>query len=147
MTYRFGDFILDCDTRQLFASGEEAHLSTKAFELLIVLLSNRPCVVSKTELQDRLWPSTFVQETNLAGLVAEVRRALRDSASRPSFVRTVYRIGYRFVGDVTEDAGAPRSSQPRVKLCLLVENRQMPLMEGANAVSYTHLTLPTIYSV
>lgn len=134
MTYRFGDFTVDCDTRQLLFNDEEVHLSTKAFELLIVLLANRSRVVSKTELQERLWPSTFVQETNLAGLVAEIRRALRDNASRPAFVRTVYRFGYRFVGEVKEDPGAPRSAQPRVKLCLLVENRQVVLLEGANVI-------------
>ena len=134
MTYRFGDFILDSDTRQLFVNNEELHLSTKAFELFILLLANRTRVVPKTELQERLWPSTFVQETNLAGLVAEIRRALRDNASRPAFVRTVYRVGYRFVGAVTEDAGTRRPAQSRVKLCLLVENRQVVLMEGANVI-------------
>ena len=68
-----------------------------------MLLANRSRAVSKAELQQHLWPSTFVEETNLAGLVAEIRRALRDSASSPMFVRTVYGFGYRFVGDVTVD--------------------------------------------
>ena len=134
MTYHFGGFTVDCDTRQLLLDNEEVHLSTKAFELLIVLLANRSRVVSKTELQDRLWPSTFVQETNLAGLVAEIRRSLRDDAARPAFVRTVYRFGYRFVGEVKEAGRAPRSAEPRVKLCLLVENRQVVLMEGPNVI-------------
>jgi DNA-binding winged helix-turn-helix (wHTH) protein len=134
LTYRFGGFTVDCDTRQLLLDDEEVHLSTKAFELLIVLLGNRSRVVSKTELQNRLWPSTFVQETSLAGLVAEIRRALRDNAARPAFVRTVYRVGYRFVGEVREAAAAPRSTHPRVKLCLLLENRQVVLMEGTNVI-------------
>ena len=127
MVYRFGDFTLDHDIRQLFLSRAEVHLSPKAFELLAVLLANRSRAVSKAELQQHLWPSTFVEETNLAGLVAEIRRALRDSASSPVFVRTVYGFGYRFVGEVTVDTArhsfgiaareAMRRSRRRVRSC------------------------------
>lgn len=134
MTYCFGSFVLDKDTRQLLLDDDEVHLSPKAFELLTVLLVNRPRVVSKAELQERLWPSTFVEETNLAGLVAEIRRALRDAATRPTFVRTVYGFGYRFVGEVTEGAAATRSGPSRARPCLVFENRQMVLMEGANVI-------------
>ncbi len=133
MTYRFGDFSLDHDTRQLLLNGDEVHLSPKAFELLTVLLANQSRAVSKAELQERLWPSTFVEETNLAGLVAEIRRSLHDTASSPRFVRTVYGFGYRFVGDVKLDAGAIGSG-PRVKLCLTFDKREIVLMNGANVV-------------
>lgn len=134
MTYRFGDFTLDNDTRQLLLNGDEVHLSPKAFELLIVLLANAARAVSKAELQQRLWPSTFVEETNLAGLVAEIRRSLGDTASSPSFVRTVYGFGYRFIGDVRVDAGASRPGPLRVKLCLTFEKREIVLMNGANII-------------
>ncbi len=134
MTYRFGDFSLDHDTRQLLLNGDEVHLSPKAFELLTVLLANQSRAVSKAELQERLWPSTFVEETNLAGLVAEIRRSLHDTASSPRFVRTVYGFGYRFVGDVKVDAGAIGSGPPRVKLCLTFDKREIVLMNGANVV-------------
>ncbi|MEO6212604.1 MAG: FHA domain-containing protein [Vicinamibacterales bacterium] len=133
MTYRFGDFSLDHDTRQLLLNGDEVHLSPKAFELLTVLLANQSRAVSKAELQGRLWPSTFVEETNLAGLVAEIRRSLHDTASSPRFVRTVYGFGYRFVGDVKVDAGAIGPGR-RVKLCLTFDKREIVLMNGANVV-------------
>jgi DNA-binding winged helix-turn-helix (wHTH) protein len=134
VVYRFGDFTLDHDIRQLFLGKSELHLSPKAFELLAVLLANRSRAVSKAELQQRLWPSTFVEESNIAGLIAEVRRALRDSASSPVFVRTVYGFGYRFVGDVTVDTAATRSASPRVKLCVVLANREIVLMDGANVI-------------
>lgn len=134
MTFRFGDFTLDHDTRQLLLSGEEVHLSPKAFELLTVLLANQSRAVSKAELQERLWPSTFVEETNLAGLVAEIRRSLHDTASNPRFVRTVYGFGYRFVGGAKADAGAIASGQLRVKLCLTFDKREIVLMNGANII-------------
>lgn len=132
--YRFGDFTFDHDIRQLILNTSEVHLSPKAFELLAVLLANRSRAVSKAELQQHLWPSTFVEETNVAGLVAEIRRALRDSASTPKLVRTVYGFGYRFVGDVTVDAPATRSAPPRVKLSVVVAQREIVLMEGTNVI-------------
>jgi DNA-binding winged helix-turn-helix (wHTH) protein len=136
--YRFGGFVLDQGTRQLLDDGRDVHVSPKAFELLTILIANRGRVMPKTELQERLWPSTFVEETNLAGLVAEIRRALRDPAIQPVFIQTKYRFGYRFVGDVTEDgamAAAPaRSQAPNGKLCLVFQNRETLLQEGANVI-------------
>jgi DNA-binding winged helix-turn-helix (wHTH) protein len=133
VVHSFADFTLDSGTRQLLENGEEVHLSPKGFELLTILLSNRPRAVSKAELQHLLWPATFVQETNLASLIAEIRRALRDSASNPSFVRTVYGFGYRFVGEVTPEpttAAAPS----RTKSYLVFGERQIIVMEGANVI-------------
>ena len=134
MVYRFGDFTFDHDIRQLALNTSEVHLSPKAFELLAVLLANRSRAVSKAELQQHLWPTTFVEETNVAGLVAEIRRALRDTASSPRFVRTVYRFGYRFVGDVTVDTLVTGSALPRVKLFVVVAQREIVLMEGINVI-------------
>jgi DNA-binding winged helix-turn-helix (wHTH) protein len=131
VVYCFGDFTLDHDRRQLFLNKTELHVSPKAFDLLATLLENRSRALSKEELQQRLWPSTFVEETNLAGLVTEIRRALRDSASSPVFVRTVYGFGYHFVGDVT--TAAP-SESPRMKLCVVLANRELLLMNGANII-------------
>jgi DNA-binding winged helix-turn-helix (wHTH) protein len=134
VAYRFGRFMLDYDARQLRLDADEVHLTPKAFELLAALLRNRDRVMSKAELQERLWPSTFVEETNLAGLVAEIRRAIGDSATSPGFLRTAYRIGYRFVGEVVETRAAgpavPSDSSP----CLVCENRVALLLEGLNII-------------
>jgi DNA-binding winged helix-turn-helix (wHTH) protein len=132
--YRFGDFTLDAATRQLLAGGTEVHLSPKAFDLLATLIADRSRAVSKAELMERLWPSTFVEETNLAGLVAEIRRGLRDPASAPRFVRTVYGFGYRFIGETATEERPPRSSSGGVKLFLASDERELPLMDGANVI-------------
>ena len=76
MRIRFGPFVLDLDTRQLTEEDREIHLSPKAFELLLALVVDRPKVISKTVLQGRLWPETFVAEANLSNLVGEIRGAL-----------------------------------------------------------------------
>jgi DNA-binding winged helix-turn-helix (wHTH) protein len=134
VVYRFGGFALDGDTRQLTRENDEIHLPPKAFELLSMLVANRARAVSKAELLEHLWPAVFVEETNLAGLVAEIRRALNDSASQPSFVRTVHGFGYRFVAPVTESPSARTPATAPVRQWLLFDNRRVPLMNGVNVI-------------
>jgi DNA-binding winged helix-turn-helix (wHTH) protein len=92
----FGSFILDLDTRELRHGGKAVALSPKAYQLLEVLVANRPKALSKSALQEQLWPETFVVEKNLVNLIAEIRAALGDDATHPRFVRTVHRYGYAF---------------------------------------------------
>jgi DNA-binding winged helix-turn-helix (wHTH) protein len=132
--FRFGPFALDSRTRQLQRDGHEATLSPKAFQLLLLLVENRERAMSRQELHEQLWPSTFVLETNLAGLVAEIRRALKDTADKPTFVRTMHRYGYRFVGNVQESDPTLDSGEPAVKFWLVWETKQVPLTEGDNIV-------------
>jgi DNA-binding winged helix-turn-helix (wHTH) protein len=134
VVYRFGDFTLNHDIRQLFTGTTEVHLSPKAFELLALLLANRLRAMSKAELQEQLWPSTFVEETNLAGLIAEIRKALRDSAANPAYVRTVYGFGYRFVGEVVFETAPAIPQTRRASPCLMFDNREIALIDGVNVI-------------
>lgn len=111
--------------------GEETHLSPKPFDLLMPLVANRARAVSKAGLQQRLWPPTFVEETNLATPAAEIRRAVRDTPADPRFVQTVYGFGYRFVGEVTVDTGSSATVTSRGRLWLTFEGREIPLVEAA----------------
>jgi DNA-binding winged helix-turn-helix (wHTH) protein len=130
---RFGDLTLDVGTRQLLRSSEELRISPKAFELLKILVEERPRAIAKKELLDRLWPDTYVAETNLASLVAEIREAIGDRADEPKFVRTVHRFGYAFSGAVAE-SGAAIGGRPPLGSWLMVEGRQIPLNEGENII-------------
>ena len=134
MRFRFGAFSLDGGTRQLLRDGREVTLSPKAFQLLLVLVEHRSRAMSRQELHQQLWPSTFVLETNLAGLVAEIRKGLEDSADKPTFVRTMHRFGYWFIGDVSESDAPPASVEPVAKYWLVWESRQVALMEGDNII-------------
>lgn len=133
MTYRFGPFSLEPRTRQLLRDGREVPLSPKAFQLLLLLIERRDRALSKQDLHQHLWPSTFVLETNLASLVAEVRRALNDAPARPAFVRTMHRFGYRFIGDLLVDDD-PGEGTGRVNSWLVWETRQVSLSEGESIV-------------
>jgi DNA-binding winged helix-turn-helix (wHTH) protein len=132
-TMRFGGFSLDIARRQLRGPSGELHLSTKAFDLLAFLITNRTRVVSKNELQEHLWPSTFVVETNLANLIAEVRETLKDDARNPRFIRTAHRVGYAFCGMVEDVADTSPSAAPSPTFCwLLKDGRRIPLQPGDN---------------
>jgi len=120
---RFGPFTIDSDTRQLIGRGREVHLAPKAFELLAILVAERPSALSKAVLQERLWPGTFVVEANLSNLIAEIRDALGDRPRPPRFIRTVHRFGYAFCGHATSVA-APRSDDSEHVLCWLEWGRQ-----------------------
>ena len=112
MRVSFGEFVLDLDTRELRRGGEPVRLSPKAFQLLEILVTNRPKALSKADLQERLWPDTFVVEKNLANLVSEIRQALGDSPSASDFIRTVPRYGYAFHEPTPVDYEPP-ASRPR----------------------------------
>jgi len=133
-TIRFGSFSLDAATRQLLRSTQEVSISPKAFQLLLLLVANRDRAMSKEELQQSLWPSTFVLETNLASLIAEVRRALDDDAAKPRFVRTIHRFGYRFVAHVDESRVASDEVSAVTKYWLAWELKQVPLSDGGNII-------------
>lgn len=134
MTYRFDDFTLDARTRRLLRQGKEVHVSPKAFDLLTLLVENRSRALSKAELHEKLWPSTYVLETNLAGLVAELRRALEDSADQPCYIRTVQRFGYWFIGNACSDADDESAVKTQVKYWLVWESRQIALNPGENII-------------
>jgi len=111
---RFDDIELDTDTRQLRRREGDIHISTKAFDLLALLVQRRPNVVDKAEIRGHLWEDTFVSDANLPTLVAEIRSALGDDAKHPRFVRTVHGIGYSFDANavVLDSTGAPADSLP-----------------------------------
>jgi DNA-binding winged helix-turn-helix (wHTH) protein len=116
-TTGFADFTLDLDTRELRRGRTAIRLSPKAFQLLELLVANRPKALSKQALQEQLWPDTFVVEKNLVNLVAEIREALGDDPAQPRFVRTVPRFGYAFQDVVPEaDPGATRADRDRAEV-------------------------------
>jgi DNA-binding winged helix-turn-helix (wHTH) protein len=128
MRVTFGGVLLDTDTRQLVRGTAPVPLPPKAFDLLVYLIENRPNALSKDALHERLWPGVFVSDTNLAGLVADIRRALGDDARTPCYLRTVQRFGYAFAGTV-QPAGDSSAAGP----CWLARGtRQIPLTDGEN---------------
>jgi DNA-binding winged helix-turn-helix (wHTH) protein len=146
---RFAEFVLDTGARRLVRGDAEVHLTPKSFELLMALVQRRPNALSKAELHDLLWPSTFVVESNLAALVNEVRKALRDSAAQSRFIRTVPRFGYAFCSDVVEGAAALTAPAPGPTCWLILESRRIELSQDENLIgrdprAEAWIDLPTV---
>jgi hypothetical protein len=125
MRYVFGRCHLDTVSR---------HLSPKAFKLLRLLIEDRPRVISKAELMQRLWPDSFVEEANLPVLVGEVRAALGD-AGAGHIIKTHHRVGYGFAVEVRET----RSHRDRPQsgpqwFLVLPDGRRVALGSGVTIV-------------
>jgi DNA-binding winged helix-turn-helix (wHTH) protein len=131
MPVRFGDFVLDGGTRQLRRGEAERHLGPKAYELLELLLSQRPNVVTRERIRSRLWPDTFVSESTLATVVAEVRAALDEDPKEPRYLRTVHRVGYAFCGTVEEEGADDPGARPKL-FRLVLPDREVQLRPGEN---------------
>jgi len=119
---RFGEFEADLQAGLLFKGGEKVRLREQLFVVLSMLLERAGVVVSREELQKRLWPGDIVVdfELNLNTVIAQLREALGDSAERPRFIETLTKRGYRFIGNVeAADRGAGPSPSKRTKIVVL----------------------------
>lgn len=130
MQLHFGKFVIDSDSRQLRRRGVERHVTPKAFELLWLLIQNRPRALSKNEIHARLWPSTFVSDATLTSLVAELRAALGERARRQLFLRTVYKYGYAFRGRASEFVRRSQAVANLPRAWIIWDWGQVALKEG-----------------
>jgi DNA-binding winged helix-turn-helix (wHTH) protein len=130
MIYKFGAVQVDTAARQAHRAGVQAHLTKKAFDLLVLLIEQRPTVVSKEDIHSRLWPDTFVSESSLQALISEIRQAL-DDGSR-SIIRTVHGVGYAFSAETT--TATPAAQVRAVHAWLLADTWRVPLYPGDNVL-------------
>lgn len=130
MAIRFGAFTLDGERRLLLRDDEVVHLTPKAFDLLLLLGTHAPRVVSKRELHEQLWPGTFVADATLTGLVKELRRALDDHSPAAPIIRTAHRIGYAFSHPIRPT----RTGETAPHHWLVLRGRRVPLRVGENII-------------
>lgn len=100
-SYRFDRFELRPNERVLRVDGERAALGSRAFDLLLCLVTHRDRVLSKGEVLERVWPGQVVEENNLSVHVSALRKILGTNA-----IATVSGRGYQFTLDV-------QSSEPK----------------------------------
>jgi DNA-binding winged helix-turn-helix (wHTH) protein len=135
LAIRFADCILDIDARRVVRGAREVHLSPKAFELLQLLVENRPRAVSKAELLDRVWPGVFVSDGSLAKVVSKIREAIGNCEDAP-ILRTVHGYGYAFAATIDDERPPAESVKPlRQPVCwLFCGGREFPLHDGEHIV-------------
>src|SRR5436309_2423491 len=99
-TVRFDVFEVDLEAGELRKQGAKIKLQEQPFQILQMLLEHPGEVVTRDELQKRIWPTdTFVDfEQGLYNAIKRLREALGDSPETPSYIETLPRRGYRFCG-------------------------------------------------
>ena len=113
-TLRFSDYLLDLRTRELRKNGIRLRLQEQPFQILQALLERPGELVTRDELQRRIWSAdTFVDfEKGLNNAIRRLRDALSDCADEPRFIETLSRQGYRFIANVQPANGAGELPTP-----------------------------------
>ena len=145
----FGVFEVDLRAGELRKRGLRVRLQEQPFQVLAMLLEHAGQVVSREELQKKLWPAeTFVDfDHGLNKAINKIREALGDSAESPRFVETVARRGYRFLADVrAADAVPVRSLEPAPQPHPAADARDREDPGGTLAI-LTHLLPPRAWKI
>jgi TolB-like protein len=108
--YRFEDFVLDSDRRELARRAEAIALGPQVFDLLLHLVKNREHVVTKDNLIEVVWEGRIISESTLTSHINAVRKAIGDTGEDQRLLRTIARKGYRFVGNVRETDSSENAS-------------------------------------
>ena len=113
MAFHFEDFSLDPDRRELRRADALIAVEPQVFDLIHYLLRQRERVVSKDDLLDAIWNGRVVSDSTMTSRINAARRALGDSGGEQRLIRTVSRKGFRFVGELRQDAAtAQTAAQP-----------------------------------
>lgn len=112
--YRFADCSLDVTGRELKQQDTAIELEPRVFDLLVFLIRNRERAVSKSELREAVWSTSYISDTAMTRAVMKARKAIGDDIDNQAFIRTLRGHGYRFVSAVTleGDLEAPTLSKP-----------------------------------
>ncbi len=100
--YRFEDVEVDTVRGCLTCRGHEKYLRQQAFQVLLYLLKQRQRLVTKEELFEGIWQGTAVTDNALVQCIVDIRKAIGDDPHQPRFIRTIPKVGYRFIASVQE---------------------------------------------
>jgi len=103
MIYRFAAYALDDRRRELRRSEELVAIEPQVFSVLLYLVRNRDRIVSRDDLIAGVWDGRIVSESTVSSRLTAVRHAVEDSGERQRLIRTLPRMGYRFIGSVLEE--------------------------------------------
>ncbi len=112
MTYTFGPFRADRTAYRVSRGAAALDLTPKLLDLLFYFLERPATLVTKEQLLDGVWPDANVTDNALAQAISELRESLGDSASAPTYIRTVARRGYRFIAPIDVERESPSAAGP-----------------------------------
>ena len=104
----------------------------KVFAVLRHLVEHRGELVTKQQLLEAVWPSTFVGDAVLKDSIRQLREALGDDAAAPRYIETAHRRGYRFIGEISDESARSSAASP---LPTTMEGTMPPSMPGMRATT------------
>jgi TolB-like protein/Flp pilus assembly protein TadD len=107
LLFRFDEFVLDTDRRELRRGTDTISVEPQVFDMLEFLIRARDKVVSRDELMAEVWHGRIVSDATLGSRINAARTAVGDDGEQQRLIRTLPRKGVRFVGEVTEDTNPP----------------------------------------
>jgi len=119
--YLFGEFVLIPTDNQFFVSGSREELEPKVFDLLSLLVVNHGNLVTYETISAKLWPDVSVSTQAPNVLMVGIRKILGDDPNNPSFIKTEYKRGFRFIHDVEIENDSEAKSAPEIHENLLPE--------------------------
>lgn len=129
------EWLVEPDLSLLSRDGETVHLEIKIMEVLVYLARHGSGVVTRQQIVEGVWDGCFISDNTLTHAIAELRRALGDSARNPDYIETVHRRGYRLLKQVTDlEGGSPRSFGTPSRFRVLIDNRNVQLRQGENLI-------------
>lgn len=129
MLLHFGDYSIDPGRRELRRGTELIEIGPQVFDLLLFLIRNRDRVVSKDDVLDAIWAGRIVTESTLTSRINAARRAIGDSGAEQTLIKTITRIGFRFVGKVHEAPKPAPVAPPPMTAAAAPEQKVMPHQE------------------
>lgn len=132
--YEFGPFQIDLDRYLLMRDGKLVQLSPKVFETLVFLIENRDSVVKKDDIMSRVWPDTYVEESNLAQNIFMLRKALGEEKNEHRYIITIPGVGYRFVAPVAESFTQPLKTISTTETATVDSVRSIAVLPFKNLV-------------
>lgn len=124
--YRFGEFRLGVRARELTHRGDPVLLSVTAFDCLVYLIEHRDRAVGRDELISAVWGRTELSESTLAHTIVRLRNAIGDKGKEQRCIRTVPRLGFRWVADVGLEAEDGPTHLPAVSPLQEVASETLP---------------------
>jgi len=115
MLVRFGNCELDSNRRELRRDAKPVHVQPQVFDLLIYMVTHRDRVISRDEMVEAVWQGRSVSDVTLNSRVNAARQAIGDDGKRQAVIRTVPRRGFRFVGELSEQAAGPPRGELRLE--------------------------------
>jgi TolB-like protein/Tfp pilus assembly protein PilF len=121
--HTFGPFRLDAEAKILFRGDEPAVLGQRAVALLRLLVERAGAPVSKDTLIEAAWPGLAIEDSNLTVQIAALRRVFEEVAGGASWIETLPRRGYRYVGPPVSTGNPPAEANSRTSPALALPDK------------------------